>query len=37
MKDKPVLTGLYLNIIESETSEITVKTIIKNNSKMDLY
>jgi hypothetical protein len=37
VKDNLVLIGLNLNIIESEIREIRVKTIIKNNSKMDLY
>ena len=37
MEDNLFLTGLYLKIIESETREITVKTIININSKMNLY
>ncbi len=37
IKDNFVLTSWKLKIIEIEISETTVKTIISNNSKMDLY
>ena len=37
MEKSLVLIGLNLNTTESETNRIIVKTIINNNSKMDLY
>ncbi len=36
-KENLVLIGLNPNIRDKERMEITVKTIINNNSKMDLY
>jgi len=37
MNEKWFLIGLILNIIESETRKIIVKTISNNNSIKDLY
>ena len=37
MKENLVLIGLNPKIKDKERMDITVKTIINNNSKMDLY